>query len=274
VHEAEVPTYEYFVDESGTPDLFGRGGRPIPFLNGNSRTFMLGAAVIQNYAALCDELAELRHRLIRDPRFAGVPSFNPSRNKTARLFHAKNDLPSCRIEVFNVLDRYPTHIFVVLRRKEVLAQQVLAAAGKEAPRHSWQREYDSLVKRLFHDRLHLARESVINFAKRGNTDRQRPLSEALAAGKKAFERKWERSNPCSVIALSGEPINVPGLQVVDYYLWALQRVFERDDWSHFLPRQDAYRLIIDSDDRRRHRTGEYYSNLHPLTQESIMPFEG
>jgi len=59
-----------------------------------------------------------------------------------------------------------------------------------------------------------------------------------------------------------------GLQAVDYFLWALQRFYERkeDRFLNFL--WPAFRLVRDDDDRRN-KYGEYYTQKKPLTLAAL-----
>ena len=56
-----------------------------------------------------------------------------------------------------------------------------------------------------------------------------------------------------------------GLQAADYFLWALQRLYERGEgryWEYVWP---SVSLVRDVDDTRRNDYGEYYSQKNPLT---------
>ena len=63
-----------------------------------------------------------------------------------------------------------------------------------------------------------------------------------------------------------------GLQVIDYYLWALQRLCECGEDRYFELLRPNYRLIMDLDDKRRHRYGEWYSDSNPLTLRRMKVF--
>ena len=61
------------------------------------------------------------------------------------------------------------------------------------------------------------------------------------------------------------PQNSTGLQAVDYFLWALQRLYERKEkryWQFVLP---SVSLVHDVDDTRNNDYGEYYTKKDPLT---------
>ena len=68
--------------------------------------------------------------------------------------------------------------------------------------------------------------------------------------------------------------SVPRLQVVDYYLWALQRMLERGEDRFFERLRPAYRLIMDLDDTVSKPYGEWYTDDNPLTLENMLPPAG
>ena len=134
--------------------------------------------------------------------------------------------------------------------------------------------YDDLVKRLFKNILHTAEKNRIVFARRGKSVRQHALEEAIRRAKLNFERKTGIRSDSKTAIVSGYPSQYAGLQVIDYYLWALQRMFERgeDRFFHLLP--PAYRLIMDLDDTRNKPYGEWYSDSNPLDIKKIKPVAG
>jgi hypothetical protein len=58
------------------------------------------------------------------------------------------------------------------------------------------------------------------------------------------------------------------LQVVDYYLWALQRFFESDEDRFLDVIWPQTKLVYDLDDVRNNTYGEIYSAQNPLTLEA------
>jgi hypothetical protein len=66
-----------------------------------------------------------------------------------------------------------------------------------------------------------------------------------------------------------------GLQAIDYFLWALQRFYERDEARHFNFLAGHYRLIMDFDDHRNGKDyGTWYSDQNPLTAYKKMSVMG
>ena len=122
---APVHTAHYFVDESGDGVLFNSKGRVLAGQpDGAMGTFMLGLLEVHDPQALSAELAQLRADLMADPYFKGVPSFQPERGKTAVAFHAKDDLPEVRREVFKLLLRHPIKFYAVVRNMQAVLAYV------------------------------------------------------------------------------------------------------------------------------------------------------
>jgi hypothetical protein len=77
----------------------------------------------------------------------------------------------------------------------------------------------------------------------------------------------EAKAPIEVVA--SVPAIDPSLQAADYSLWALQRLFEKEEaryWEFLWPKVS---LVYDIDDVRNHEYGEYYSQRNPLTLEAL-----
>lgn len=78
-------TLHLYVDEAGDPTLFANRRRAIVGTEGCSRYFTLGKLEVDDPPELGQKLETLRHELVVDPYFEGVPSFDPARGKFHRL---------------------------------------------------------------------------------------------------------------------------------------------------------------------------------------------
>src|SRR5687767_7483003 len=107
----------YFVDEAGDATIFGARGQVLVGKEGCSRFFILGILDVEEPQALAADLANLRAKLIVDPYFKGVPSLQPQGRKTALFFHAKDDLPEVRREVFLLLQKHKLRFSAMVRDK-------------------------------------------------------------------------------------------------------------------------------------------------------------
>lgn len=265
----------YFVDEAGDSTLFNRRGRIIVGTEGCSRFFILGLADIPDPVTLGREMEALRARLLADPYFKGVPSMQPQARKTALAFHAKDDLPEVRREVFSLLLRHQMHFFAVVRDKLKVVEYVRQRNEREPSyRYNPNELYDYLVRRLFRDRLHKDDEYEIFFAKRGKSDRTKALLEALQAARNRFSQRWGMVSEAPIHVFPTTPSKCPGLQAADYFLWALQRLYERHEERFVALLWALVSLVHDVDGTREARYGVYYTKKKPLTLAAIKDLPG
>ncbi len=261
----------YYVDEAGDLTIFDRKGRIVVGNEGVSNYFMVGVANIMDPPKANEELERLRTELLNDPYFRGVPSMQKNAQKTALTFHAKNDLQEVRREVFKLLQKIETKVQVVIRRKQVIADIASRSYRYTGKKFDTNSVYDDLIKRLFKNMLHKADENKIYYARRGNKKREGAFYNAIEKAKLNFERKWQISVDKPISIMACYPDESIGLQIIDYYLWALQRLYERREERFFNLLRKNYRLIMDIDDKRNKEYGEWYSDRNPLTIGKIIP---
>ncbi len=265
----------YFVDEAGDGTLFNRRGRIIVGTEGCSRFFVLGLLDVPDPQSLACEMEELRAHLLTDPYFKGVPSMQPEAKKTALVFHAKDDLPEVRREVFHLLLRHSLRFFAVVRDKHKLLEYVRQRNERDAAyRYHPNELYDYLVRRLFKTLLHKDDEYYICFAKRGKSDRTAALRKALETARHRFSVQWGITSTAPIYVVPSTPPAYAGLQAVDYLLWALQRLYERREDRYVELLWPAFRLVHDLDDTRQARYGVYYSQKKPLTLAALEGLPG
>jgi len=257
----------YDVDEAGDPVLFNRRGHVIVGEPGCSRFFILGKLEVAEPESLASQLTALRHRLLADEYFRGVPSMAPESGKTARLFHAKDDLPEVRREVFRLLRSHDVRFFAVLRDKQAVAEQVLSR-NRTSPTYRYGRNdlYDGAVPRLFENRLHKDDAYRIVFARRGSRDRTAAFERGLVEARNRFRSKWSIESTAPIEVVASAPSQTVCLQAVDYFLWATQRCFERGERRYLDLLWEKVGLIVDWDDHRSRPCGEYYSQKQPIPE--------
>ena len=115
----------YFVDEAGNPTLFNSKGKVIIQSEGCSRFFLLGVLDVVEPESLIKNLEELRSDLLADPYFKKVPYMQPGYQKIAIAFHAKDDIPEVRREVFNLLKKLELKFLAVIRHKQKVSQKLI-----------------------------------------------------------------------------------------------------------------------------------------------------
>jgi hypothetical protein len=60
-----------------------------------------------------------------------------------------------------------------------------------------------------------------------------------------------------------------GLQAVDYFTWALQRLYERGEDRYVTYLWQAFRVVQDIDDTRKAGYGVYYTQKKPLNAAAL-----
>lgn len=256
----------YFVDEAGDLTLFNRGGKVIVGNEGCSRHFILGCALIEKPHESRLQLSALREQILADPYLKEVPSIK----KTGLAFHSKDDCSEVRMQVYKLICTLPVKFYAIVRRKNFLVEWVRKNNQYDQDWHYNENKiYDACVKRLFKDRLHLADTNHVMFARRGSSPRNEALSQALQKAKENYENSQGKSVTTELKIMSNYASNEPALQIIDYGLWALQRMYERLEDRYFNFLQDKFTRIIDLDDKRFKDYGVYYDDRNILTVEKI-----
>ena len=223
-----------YVDEAGDPTLFGkkRGSGVIVGNDGCSKYFIMGKLEVTNPEALSQKLTALRHELLADPYFADVPSFDPERPKTAHGFHANNDLPEVRYLVFKLLREMGKGLrfhAVVADKKVIASREVKRRENDPKARYQENSVYDGLIRDLYGKFHQLADEFHVCIARRGKSDRNKALKEAIEQAESDFEAKFGFGRNAEWHINVSDPNSTVCLQAVDYFLWALQRFYERGE---------------------------------------------
>lgn len=261
----------YFVDESGDGVLFDGKGRVLYDKGNAPKHFILGMVQIDQPELVANALETLRGNLLADPYFKDVPSFQPAARKTAFQFHAKDDLPEVRREVFRLLLTLDFKLFAVVKSmKNVLDYVRSRNAMDSSYRYKPNELYDLTVRMLFKHRLHKHRAYRVVFARRGQRDRTVSLKEQLLLARDRFLQQLGREAADTTLDLCPAfPKDAPGLQVTDYCLWALQRLFEKEEDRYLGLLREKISLIHDVDDKCQKHYGCYYTRQKPLTLADI-----
>jgi len=255
----------YYVDEAGDPTLFTKRSGILVGSPGCSRYFMMGFLHVAAPGELQADLDHLRQGVLADPYFQDVPSLQPERRKTAVAFHAKDDLAEIRKMVFDRLLKHDLRFYAVVSDKAAFVNWVKNTNRQAVGYHYHPNKmYDMLVKRLFRDHLHKHEAYQIFFAQRGSKDRSKALVDALDDARRNFAKKWDIMGEGKIDIHVTIPERCVPLQAVDYFLWALQRCYERREDRYIRYLWPKVRRIHDIDDRRQKSYGTYYSPNNPL----------
>lgn len=127
---------------------------------------------------------------------------------------------------------------------------------------------------LFKNRLHQDDAYDVYFAKRGKADRTRALLEALETARERFCQEHDITNHAPIQVIPTTPDRCPGQQVADYFLWALQRFYERGEIRYIDLLWPSVSVVHDLDDTREKPYGVYYTQKRPLTRATLIDRPG
>lgn len=260
----EKTIHYYYVDEAGDTALFNRDKKQIIFGQGASKFFMLGIARLHEPETASRKLEALRQEFATDPYLRKVPSFQT----TAQYFHAKDDYYAIKRDVFRLIETLDVEVHIAVRRKTVLAKQAALLFKESGKKLTEAAIYDDLVRRLLPGLIHKADENHILFSERGRTFTNHSLNLALKKSQEECLRVYGVQTHDNHFISQGYPRSNAGLQIVDYLLWAVQRLFEREEDFYFEKLRSKYSLIIDVDDTRK-GDGERYEGENLLTLDKI-----
>ena len=261
----------YFVDEGGDSTLFSKTGKVLVGTAGCSRFFVLGLLDVPDPSVLKDRFDALRAQLMSDSYFTGVPSMQPNNRKTAIAFHAKDDLPEVRREVFRILRDLEGLRFYAVVADKLSVLEYVRQRNKREPDYSYHPNelYDYLTGCLFKERLSQHNRYNIIFSKRGKSGRLDDLRKLLETASSLMTQQQNISADSVPNVSVATPKEHAGLQAVDYFVWALQRLYERDEKRYLLYLWDAFRLVHDIDDTRQTIDGVCYTQKNPLTVDTL-----
>jgi hypothetical protein len=262
--EAEsLSPHSYFVDETGDGVIFDSKGRVLVGTGKVQDYFTLGMVECWGMEKLTEDLAALRTQLLADPYFKGVPSMQPQAKKTALFFHAKDDLPEVRREVFQVLQRHDFSFYAVVRTMSAVVSRVKSRNERDPTyRYRPTELYDSAVRRLFDKKLHTRPAFEVIFASRGNARTLALREHLLEAQEKS--RKAAGTFADATIHVRAMPAHLhAGLQVADYCLWALQRLFMKEEDRFLSLIWPKVGQIVDADDTSENPYGTYHTRKRP-----------
>lgn len=250
--------------------MFNKHGKIMLGTEGVSNVIILGFAEIADPDSIRQDLTDLRLSLVKDPYFTTTPSFDPGQRKTALGFHAKDDLPEVRRMVYELLRKHDVKVQVVIRRKSALLDDrpLFKAMGHKI---TSQRIYEEMITRLFKNSLHFSEVIHIMFSQRGTSDRNTAYQKALEQARKNFWLQTGIKGDSEIKIYSQASFSDPCLQVIDYLLWPVFRLYEKQEDRFFNYMAEKYSLIVDVDDRRRFKYGEYYAKRNRISLEKIQP---
>ncbi len=180
------------------------------------------------------------------------------------------DLPEVRRDVFNLLMHHEMRFTAVVKSMHATLSYVRQRNQSDLKyRYHPDELYDHMARRLFGRRLHRDEECHVYFARRGKSNRTRALAENIEKARDEFRTKQGIQNAAVITVHSAYPGEQPGLQAVDYFLWAVRRIYEKGEDRYLRFIWSKVSLIHDVDDTREKGYGRYYDQRKPLQKEDL-----
>ncbi len=249
----------FFVDESGDPTFYNRYSELIVGESGCSKILILGSIKTEKPEEIRSAIKELSKEISKDEYFNDIPSVK----KSIVSFHATDDCPEVREKVFKVLINMPFKGEVVVARK-------LENIFNSRHRRDENVFYDDLISKLFENQLHKSKENIIYFSKRSNRPRQTHIEHAIQSAINVFENKWKTKINTQVTIYPQRPEGEPCLQVVDYILWAVQRLFNRKEDRYFKYVKNKISFVLDLYDFEKYPRN-FYNRRNILEGKKLSP---
>lgn len=228
----------FFVDESGDTTFYSKRGKMIVGLeNGASEILLMGFIKTMEPEYLRKKINELRLKVIKDEYLRDISSMK----KTKIAFHAKDDCPEIRYNVFKLLKDLPFTCNIVWVRK---TNNVFEKFDGNT-----QKLYDSLITGLFKNELQLSNNNYIYIATRGNKKRQKPLEQAIQSSWDCTENKLNTTMGLTYPKVIPQtPTGEVCLQIIDYCNWAIQRVILHNDKRYYNFLKEKFKSIVEIQD--------------------------
>ncbi len=161
--------------------------------------------------------------------------------------------------MFKVLLRHDFNFYGISRTMSAVHRRVVLRNQRDPTyRYTPSELYDSAVRRLFDKKLHTEPSYKVIFASRGKA-RTRSLREHLLHAQKYSKKAAGTFADAAVDVLAVPAQASMGLQVVDYCLWAVQRLFARNEDRYLDLIWPKVALLIDADDVSEASYGTYHT---------------
>ena len=129
--------------------------------------------------------------------------------------------------------------------------------------------YQNCRRQIFRERLHQSSRYHITFSKRGNSDRSAALHQALQKAQDRFAKQRNIISDATLQVSVATPKEQASLQAVDYFVWALQRLYELGEDRYVTYLWPTVRMVHDIDDSREAGYGVYYTQKKPLNAAAL-----
>jgi Protein of unknown function (DUF3800) len=224
--QKKQPLHEYhrFLDETGDTTFYGKGRIPILGEYGVSSVFILG--MVRFETDLNDVrkiIVDAQKKVEQSRYYRKVPSVIKRMEKGGFYFHAKDDLAELRKEFFDLILPLNCSFEAIVGQKDIqLFERKHNGKDNEF--------YADLLSHLIKNNLMEHNKIVLNIAELANSTNVHTFNMALTKANNRFAISNPKDTPITKVEFNIKKFkDEPLLTVVDYFCWAVQRVFEQGE---------------------------------------------
>lgn len=254
-------TIHYYIDESGSPEFFGKRKKILINKDGYSPLLIIGLISIINRKHLCSEIENFKNGLLNDKSLQHIYSLH----QPGWYLHAKDDHPEVRKRFFEFLSKKSFRGYFIIGRKKLKVF---------LDRHNGSEKefYFDLVQNLLKDRFTDFSEYKIYLSRRSGSSIN-TFSDAIDASIEKYNKSTKKEDiepiySCNIVASKV----TPELSVVDYLLWALQRYISTGDKTYFEMLQNKFCFIYDIYAKKKIGQTRYYNHETPFDLDRAEKF--
>ena len=254
-------TIHYYIDESGSPDFYGKRNKLLVGKQGYSPVLIIGLVTIVNRDILYSRIERFKTNLKKKTKLSDIYSLH----QPEWYLHAKDDHPEVRVRFFKFLTKQDFRGYFIIGRKDI---------GIFHKRHksSEKNFYFDLVENLLKDRLKDFKEYNIYLSRRSG-DSINAFTEAINHSIDRYNKSTKRKDikpkyTCTIVPGKSSP----ELSIADYMLWALQRYILKKDKTYFDLLKDKYFYIYDLYDKRT-KMNKFYDHKNPFDLDKAGKFK-
>jgi len=248
-----------FIDESGSPDFYGKRKRPLWLEDHFNPVLLMGVLATPHRKKLRRIVEAFQQKVLSDPLYNSIYSVS----QPNWFLHAKDDHPEIRIQFFELIRQLDfVDCYIILARK--IPQLFHTKHNSNAKEFYFDVLYNMLQQFPFekeqHYQLYLSRRDSANIS---------PFSYAVK--KVVSKLTTDKNTPfctynCDIVKAN----QYPELSVLDYLLWAVQRYIMKKERRFLTALEGKFNLIYDVYDLKAEN--RFYDIKNPFMLEKVSNF--
>lgn len=249
----------FFFDESGDPNILGHHGKNLLKAGMVSKTFSVGFIKTENPKKIAKDLNALLEELKNDETLKAVPSIKNLENG----FHANKDCAEIRREVFKLLKQEDFQMYAIVARKD-------ESLFREKFNMNKKRLYKYLVSELIKNQIKESNQIDMYFSCMDNVVSLSTMTEAVDSALKSVYKDNETQAQIHIYVQ--QPSQQALLQVIDYLLWTVYRLYEHNEARYFDYMKDKIinitELFMEGDKGKKNETYQRLGSIQNAGHEA------